>query len=83
MPACPACGHYLTPTAMNADGTCPFCSQTVDYVRSRKADERRAVGEEPEEAVAAPWHLKLLLALTAVYLGYRFLQGVEWIAHKL
>ena len=83
MPACPACGHYLTPTAMKPDGSCPFCAQTVDYVRARKAEQLRAVGEEPEEVVPTPWHLKLLLGLTAVYLGYRFLQGVEWIAHKL
>lgn len=68
---------------MKPDGSCPFCLQTVDYKRARKADELRSVGEEPDEVVAAPWHLKLLLAGTAVYLGYRFLQGVEWVAHKL
>jgi hypothetical protein len=68
---------------MKPDGTCPFCAQTVDYVRARKAEKLRETGEEPEPVVAAPWHLKLLLALTTVYLGYRFLQGIEWIAHKL
>jgi hypothetical protein len=83
MPSCPACGHYLTPTSMKPDGSCPFCSQTVDYVRARKAERLRAAGEEPGAVGAAPWHLKLLVAGTAVYLGYRFLQGVEWIAHKL
>jgi hypothetical protein len=31
----------------------------------------------------APWHFKVLLAGTAVYLGYRAYQGVEWLAHHL
>jgi hypothetical protein len=83
MPSCPACGHYLTPTSMKADGSCPFCLQTVDYKRSGKAEQLRAVGEEPEEIVATPWHFKLLVGGTVVYLGYRFLQGVEWLSHKL
>ena len=68
---------------MNADGSCPFCFQTVDYKRAGKAEKLREVGEEPEESVPTPWHFKLLIALTTVYLGYRFLQGVEWLAHKL
>jgi hypothetical protein len=68
---------------MKPDGSCPFCAQTVDYVRSRKAEQLKEVGEEPEPVVATPWHFKLLVGLTTVYLGYRFLQGIEWIVHKL
>jgi hypothetical protein len=83
VPSCPACGHYLTPTSMKPDGSCPFCFQTVDYKRARKAAELREKGEEPEAIVTAPWHFKLLVGGTAVYLGYRFLEGVQWLAHKL
>jgi hypothetical protein len=68
---------------MKPDGSCPFCLQTVDYKRSRQAAELRAVGEEPEEITTAPWHFKVLVGATAVYLGYRFLQGVQWLSHKL
>jgi hypothetical protein len=83
MPSCPACGHYLTPTSMKPDGSCPFCFQTVDYKRAGKAQQLREAGEEPKEVVPTPWHFKLLVGGTAVYLGYRFLQGVQWLSHKL
>jgi hypothetical protein len=68
---------------MKPDGSCPFCLQTVDYKRSRKAEEARAAGAEPEEVVTAPWHFKVLVGSTAIYLGYRFVQGVQWVSHKL
>jgi hypothetical protein len=31
----------------------------------------------------APWHFKVLLGGLAVYLGWRAVQGVEWLAHHL
>ena len=68
---------------MKPDGSCPFCLQTVDYTRAGKAERLRAAGKEPEDVVPAPWHFKLLVGGTAVYLGYRFLQGVQWLSHKL
>jgi hypothetical protein len=34
---------------------------------------------EDDAPVPMPWHLKLLLAALAVYLGYRALQGLEWV----
>ncbi len=64
---------------MQADGTCPFCKQIVDYTRNAKVVAARERGEEIEAEVAVPWHLKLLLASSAVYLGWRAVQGVEWI----
>ena len=66
---------------MRADGTCPFCLQIVDYKRNAKSEAAAARGEDiaaPDE-VATPWHLKLLLAAAAIYLGWRAVQGVEWV----
>jgi hypothetical protein len=41
-------------------------------------------GEEPEEDLGPlPWHLKLLAAALALYLGYRAFQGIEWVVHQL
>ena len=37
---------------------------------------------DDDEKVPLPWHLKLLAGALAVYLGYRFLQGVEWVFGK-
>lgn len=31
----------------------------------------------------APWHFKLLVGCAAVYLGWRAVQGVEWVIHRL
>ena len=41
---------------------------------SATADSR---ADEPLDPL--PWHFKLLLGAVALYLGYRALQGVEWL----
>ncbi len=35
--------------------------------------------DDDEELGPLPWHLKLLTAALVVYLGYRALQGIEWV----
>lgn len=66
MPWCEECSKYLTPGSVNADGTCPKCGRDVD-VPARQAAE--VVADEK-----APWHFKLLVAATVVYLVWRFVQ---------
>ncbi len=41
-------------------------------------EKLRRFSDEP-----APWHFKVLIGATAVYLGYRALQGIGWVAHHL
>lgn len=82
MPWCPACSRFLTPTSMETDGTCPFCKQVVDYSRNRKFEEASARGEELADSVPVPWHLKLLLVAAAVYLGWRLIEGIAWLADR-
>lgn len=65
MPWCEECGKYLTPSAMNPDGTCPSCGRPVGEVERRAAE---VVGEE-----SAPWHFKLLVVMLVAYLVWRFL----------
>jgi hypothetical protein len=38
-------------------------------------------GEEEEVPVKPPWHFKVLVVGTVVYLGYRLYQGVGWLIH--
>jgi hypothetical protein len=46
--------------------------------------EERGAAEAPEERRASlPWHLWLLAAAVAVYLGFRAWQGIEWIIQQL
>ena len=75
MPWCPECDRFLSPASVRRDGTCPTCSRPVDPGKAKTA--AAATDDEPLEPV--PWHLKLLLAAVAVYLGYRAFQGIEWL----
>jgi hypothetical protein len=66
MPWCDECAKYLAPSAMRPDGTCPRCGHDVETA-AREAQE--AAAEE-----RAPWHFKLLVVMTVVYLVWRFVQ---------
>jgi len=66
MPWCEECAKYPAPTAVNEDGTCPVCGNPVGEPESRAA--------EVAEDESTPWHFKLLVVATVVYLGWRFIQ---------
>jgi hypothetical protein len=77
MPWCVHCNRFLTPSTVRPDATCPVCGETVERGlipgMTRPADE---------PAPAVPWHLKLLGAGLALYLGYRALQLIGWLIHR-
>jgi hypothetical protein len=76
VPWCEQCDRFYNPNTLLADGTCPTCGRLVagpdGEVQAEEASER-----------GAPWHFKLLVAATAIYLGYRLFQGVLWAAGQL
>jgi hypothetical protein len=90
VPWCPTCDRFLSPPTVTPEGTCPQCGRPVEPGRARPpGDGSGQPGSGPEGAPAAeeelppvPRHLKILGAAMVVYLGYRFLQGVEWIVHR-
>jgi hypothetical protein len=69
VPWCGPCGRFLSPSTVRVDGTCPECGGAVEAVRAH------AGAENPR----LPWHLKLLAAAAALYLGWRAWQGVDWL----
>lgn len=90
MPWCDACDRFLSPSTVKVDGTCPSCGRVVQpghahAPATKGTDEpaRRATdapaGDDEEELPPIPWHLWLLAAALAVYLGYRAMQGIEWL----
>jgi hypothetical protein len=90
VPWCPRCDRFLSPPTVNADGTCPTCGKAVDPGKAAVA----TATTEPEHASAdagtdgksrrhIPWHLKALLGVFAIYLGYRTAQGIEWLINNL
>jgi hypothetical protein len=43
------------------------------------AHEAKPETDDDEHLPPIPWHLWLLAAALAVYLGYRAMQGIEWL----
>lgn len=84
MPWCDACDRFLSPSTVRADGTCPSCGRVVEAGRAHAGvvDPVEPVGEDDDELGPIPWHLKLLAAALAVYLGFRAWQGIEWVIGK-
>jgi hypothetical protein len=84
VPWCDACDRFLSPSTVKVDGTCPSCGRVVDpghaHVATPTPTTPTAAGEDEEEELPPiPWHLWLLAAALAVYLGYRAMQGIEWL----
>lgn len=64
MPWCDACARYWSPNSMPPDGSCPACG--------------RVIAEAPAPA-RVPWHFWVLVVAVAVYLGWRAVQGLQWL----
>jgi hypothetical protein len=77
VPWCDACDRFLSPSTVKVDGTCPSCGRVVDAGHAHAAGAKP--DDEDEELPPIPWHLWLLAAALAVYLGYRAMQGIEWL----
>jgi hypothetical protein len=61
----------MNPNTLQADGTCPECGRTVEAPHP--------AGVVAAERDKAPWHFKLILALTVIYLTWRFVQMITWV----
>jgi hypothetical protein len=84
VPWCETCDRFLSPPTVRADGTCPDCGRTVDPGRAHAAvPEAPPDPADDEPLPPVPWHLKLLAAAVAIYLGYRAFQGIEWLVGRI
>jgi PHP family Zn ribbon phosphoesterase len=81
VPWCATCDRFLSPPTVRADGTCPTCGGTID--RGHAHTSTATTGEEDARRASLPWHLWLLAAAVAVYLGLRAWPGIEWIIQQL
>jgi hypothetical protein len=78
VPWCDACDRFLSPSTVKVDGTCPSCGRVVDAGHAHAASAR-SDADDDEALPPIPWHLWLLAGALAVYLGYRAMQGIEWL----
>ena len=78
---CPACGRVVDPgkahAAPDLPGVAPVTAK--DPITNIYGEP---IDVDDDEKLPLPWHLKLHAAALAVYLGYRFLQGIEWVLGK-
>jgi hypothetical protein len=70
VPWCEDCSRFLNPNTLEADGSCPSCGTKV-------AEPGGDAGEAAP--LKAPWHFKLLVAVTVLYLGWRLIQMATWV----
>jgi len=96
--ACPSCGREVDPGRARPPGdpaprrrrnrlahrgvgdTCTAPGPGGDGATNA---DRSDADSDDEELPAVPWHLKALAGGLVVYLGYRFMQGVEWVWHRI
>ena len=65
MPWCEPCGRFYNPNTLRADGTCP---------------NDHPVSDAKDASTKVPWHFWMLLIAIGLYLGWRVIQGVAWLA---
>lgn len=75
MPWCDGCDRFYNPNSLAPDGTCQQCGAFIASIDDEP--------EPDERAGRAPWHFYVLLVALVLYLGYRLLQGISWVAHHV
>lgn len=77
MPWCAGCDRFMNPNTLRPDGTCPSCESQVaatPAVDPEGPPSGSKVASVAPAEVKAPWHFKLLVVATVVYLVWRFAQ---------
>ncbi len=93
MPWCEPCSRFLSPATVTADGRCPTCGRPVAPSAPVAPGDTGGVaapvaqGSERKRTrdglPPIPWHFKLLCGAVTLYLGWRAVQGIDWIARHL
>ena len=80
--SCPTCGQVLELRTRRASpATTPATSPAAAPVDAPV--DAPVEDQDDEAAPSAPWHFKVLLVGLAIYLAWRGIQGVGWIATHL
>lgn len=78
MPWCETCSRFMNPNSLKPDGSCPTCGRVVAEPRDGEAAAGGAAAGEDEKA---PWHFKLLVAVTVIYLAWRAVEMIGWVVN--
>ena len=69
MPWCDACNRFYNPNSVAPDGTCVKCGTLLAEPPTEEASQEQRV----------PWHFWLMVIALVVYLGWRLVQGIQWL----
>ncbi len=83
MPWCDPCGRFFNPNTLRPDGSCEVCGTVIASRSERKALAAGKQLPDSEEPSGTPWHFKLLIGSATIYLGWRAVQGLEWLYHHV
>jgi hypothetical protein len=86
VPWCDKCAEYRAPKDCNKDGSCPGCGAVLGTQGALRAEARSlglpGPGEVEGEAPKVPWHFKLLMVALVLYLGWRLVDGIQWVLSR-
>lgn len=82
MGECPRCGSPVDPGRARAPGATAGlgAADAADAPAAAAVPGRADAEDAPLEPL--PWHFKLLAGALALYLGWRAVQGVEWLVRQ-
>ncbi|MDY7103959.1 MAG: hypothetical protein S0880_22470 [Actinomycetota bacterium] len=82
---CPVCGEDVgAPRGGDRAAAPASAGAAVDEsaIDGAAAPGRSGVDEAAGERVGFPWHFKLLLVSLVAYLGWRAVEGVQWVIQQ-
>lgn len=62
---------------------CEECSKFWNPPSMERDGTCPTCGSQIAPPAKAPWHFKLLMAGVTLYLGFRAVQGVDWVLHHI
>ncbi len=77
MPWCEDCSKFYTPSTLTPSGDCPSGHHVADPESA--ITQSTAEPRDDEHNSKVPWHFWLLLAAVVLYLGWRLIQGIQWL----
>ena len=78
MPWCDTCDHFFNPNSLTEDGKCPDCGTKLE--RPARFEKAAAARAEADEKAKVPWHFWILVVALVIYLGWRLVQLIIWLA---
>jgi hypothetical protein len=79
VPWCESCDRFYTPSTLTAAGDCPEGHHVADPSDAPRLVQSAAPPREEEPPAKVPWHFWLLLFAVVAYLGWRVIQGIQWL----